>query len=60
MTRDESLVTSFSPATSELAYQVACFWKGAIQNLEKEMAVHEILCSNEHLEHAGEGLEVIG
>ena len=42
--------------TSELAY----FWKGGIQNLEKEMTVHEILCSNEHLEHAGEGEEVIG
>ena len=39
-------------ATSELAY----FWKGGIQNLEKEMAVHEVLCSSEHLEleHAGE------
>jgi hypothetical protein len=29
--------------TSELAY----FWKGGIQNLEKEMAVHETLCSNQ-------------
>ena len=38
--------------SSELAY----FWKGGIQNLEKEMAVHEILCLSEHLEleHTGE------
>ena len=42
-------------ATSELAY----FWKGGIQNLEKEMTVHEILCSNKYLEHVGEGEEVV-
>jgi hypothetical protein len=31
----------------ELAY----FWKGGIQNLEKEMVTHEILClSQEHLQ----------
>jgi hypothetical protein len=31
---------------SELAY----FWKGGIQNLEKEMMVHEILCSSQEPE----------
>ena len=36
-------------ATLELAY----FWKGGIKNLEKEMAVHEILCSSERALGAG-------
>ena len=36
-------------ATSELAY----FWKGGIKNLEKEMAVHEILCLSERALGAG-------
>jgi hypothetical protein len=34
----------------ELAY----FWKGGIQNLEKEMVAHEILCLSQDSEHAGE------